>query len=69
MTAQPVKIDIAVSVAHVPNDPTPRVVMVLGADSVALQLEDAVRFAGLILEACDQIRNGAAAAAKKAVLQ
>jgi hypothetical protein len=64
---QPVQIDIQVSVAHVPGDPTPRVVIVMGADSVALRLEDAVRMAGLVLDACEQIRSGTPA--KKAILQ
>ena len=69
--SQPTKtnIDISVSVAAVPNDPMPRVVIVMGADSIALKLEDAVRLAGLILDSCDHIRNGATAAARRAILQ
>jgi hypothetical protein len=39
----------------------------MGADSVALRLEDAVRMAGLVLDACEQIRSGTSA--KKALLQ
>ena len=58
------------SVVHVPGDDLmPRLVIVMGADSIALKLEDAVRVAGLILDSCDAIRNGATAAARKVLLQ
>ena len=69
--SQPTKtnIDISVSVATVPHDPMPRVLIVMGADTIALKLEDAVRLSGLILDSCDVIRNRAQGAAMKACLQ
>ena len=67
-TQAPTKIEIQVRIAYVPGDPEPRVALILGENSIALRLPEAVSVAKAIADCCDQIRVDAAVAGSKAVL-